>query len=118
MSQTYNIDIPLFKRLDWDTFTFEDDNVFRYVGQFQVNEKLIQCYVACCPDSSVDSSAQFWKFEIYPITNEIDFNFKKNDGAITIKTGAGTLEDYWEKIVKVANGEKTEYNEMFVREAG
>jgi len=111
MSQTYNIDIPLFKRLGWDTFTFEDDNVFRYVGQSQVNEKLIQCHVACTP-------AQFWKFEIYPITNEIDFNFKKNDGAITIKTGSGSLEDYWEKIVKVANGEKTEYNEMFVREAG
>lgn len=88
-AKTYIHDLDLFKELGFENFSVNHQNEIP-IGTHKLEhyEKAeIKVFVTCMP-------AQFWRFEI--ITDE--------DKSFNIKTGSGTLSDYWKTAVLFAEG--------------
>lgn len=88
-AQTYRTDLELFHELGLKTFK-TDNKKELFVGEYKLphyNKANVKISVICMP-------AQFWKFEV-----ETDEDYK-----CIIRTGSGTLSDYWNSVIKVAEG--------------
>ena len=88
-AETYSCDLELFHKLGLKTFKTESQEKI-FVGEYKLphyDKANIKIHVTCKP-------AQFWQFEV-----ETDGNKKFN-----IRTGSGSLSDYWESVIKVAEG--------------
>lgn len=88
-SKTYRCDLELFQNLGLNTFTTDNKDQL-FVGEYKLphyDKTSVKIYVTCMP-------AQFWKFEIK--TDE--------DCKYVIKTGSGSLSEYWDSVMLVATG--------------
>jgi hypothetical protein len=88
-AQTYRTDLELFQELGLKTFK-TDSREELFVGEYKLphyDKANVKISVTCMP-------AQFWKFEV-----ETDEDYK-----CVIKTGSGALSDYWQSVLKVAEG--------------
>ena len=88
-SRTYSCDIPLFHKLGLIPFETNDNEkilVGKCVLPFDDNAS-VEIKVRCMP-------SQFWEFDV----NTVDGRHYK------ITTGSGTLSDYWDAVLKVAEG--------------
>jgi len=88
-SKTYDADLELFQELGLKTFkTNSQEKLF--VGEYKLphyDKANVKISVICMP-------AQFWEFEV-----ETDEDYK-----CVIRTGSGSLFDYWQSVLKVAEG--------------
>lgn len=88
-TKTYQVDLKLFQELNLKTFKTNNQEQF-VVGEYKLpgyEKAKVKISVTCMP-------AQFWKFEI-----ETDEDYK-----YVIRTGSGALSDYWNSVIKVAEG--------------
>lgn len=88
-AKTYQVDLELFQELDLKTFKTDSQEQF-VVGEYKLpnyKKAKVKISVTCIP-------AQFWQFEV-----ETDEGRKFH-----IETGSGSLSDYWDSIMKVAEG--------------
>lgn len=88
-AQTYRTDLELFHELGLKTFKTDSQEEL-FVGEYKLphyDKANVKISVTCMP-------AQFWKFEV-----ETDEDYK-----CVIKTGSGSLSDYWQSVLKVAEG--------------
>lgn len=88
-SKTYQSDYGLFEKLGLKKFETDSQEKL-FVGEYKLPEyekTTVKISVTCMP-------AQFWEFEV-----ETDEG--KN---WLIETGSGALSDYWESVMKVAEG--------------
>lgn len=88
-AQTYSTDLELFQKLGLTPFSSENQEEL-FVGQYKLphyDKANIKIFVTCMP-------AQFWIFEV-----ETDEDYK-----CVIRTGSGALSDYWQAVLKVAEG--------------
>lgn len=86
-AKTYQVDLELFQELDLKTFKTGSQEQF-LVGEYKLpnyEKAKVKISVTCMP-------AQFWQFEV-----ETDEGHKFN-----IETGSGSLSDYWDSVMKVA----------------
>lgn len=86
-AETSIFDLELFKDLGLKPFA-TDNNKKMFVGEYKLphyEKANVKISVSCGP-------AQFWEFEV-----ETDEGYK-----CTIKTGSGSLSDYWPSVLKVA----------------
>ena len=88
-SNTYFVDLPLFKELGLAPFNINTHEK-KCIGEYKLpnyDKAKVKISVTCTP-------AQFWEFEV-----ETDENYK-----FIISTGSGALSDYWTSVLKVAEG--------------
>jgi hypothetical protein len=88
-AQTYRTDLELFHELGLKTFKTDSQEQF-FVGEYKLphyEKANVKISVTCMP-------AQFWQFEV-----ETDEDYK-----CVIRTGSGALSDYWQSVLKVAEG--------------
>ena len=88
-AETYRVDLELFHKLGLKPFKTNSQETL-FVGEYKLphyDKASVKISVTCMP-------AQFWKFEV-----ETD-----EDHKFIIKTGSGSLSDFWESVMKVAEG--------------
>lgn len=86
-ARTYSCDLGLFKELGFSQFQTDYQKEL-FVGEHKIDCKSkIKAYVTCMP-------AQFWRFEITTVQNQ----------KFEVKTGSGSLSDYWPSILQIAEG--------------
>ena len=88
-AQTYRADSELLHKLGLKTFKTDNQKQF-VVGKYKLpnyKKANVKISVTCMP-------AQFWQFEV-----ETDEGGKYN-----IETGSGSLSDYWDSVLKIAEG--------------
>ena len=88
-AETYRVDLELFHELGLKTFKTESQEKL-FVGEYKLphyDKAKVKISVTCVP-------AQFWEFEV-----ETDEDYK-----CVIRTGSGALSDYWQSVLKVAEG--------------
>lgn len=86
-AETYQEDFELFQNLGLKRFKTDSRKKF-IVGEYKLphyEKGKVKISVTCLP-------AQFWEFEVETIDGK-KFN---------IKTGSGTLSNYWDSVLKVA----------------
>ena len=89
LAQTYESDLKLFHELGLKTFKTNNQEKL-FVGEY----KLPHCDKANVKISVICMPAQFWEFEI-----ETDEDYK-----CVVATGSGTLSNYWQSILLIAEG--------------
>jgi len=88
-AQTYRTDLELFRELGLKIFKTDSQEKL-FIGEYKLphyGKAIVKISVTCMP-------AQFWQFEV-----ETDEDYK-----CVIKTGSGALSDYWQSVLKVAEG--------------
>jgi hypothetical protein len=84
-SKTDSRDLQLFQKLEIEPFEVNHQKQI-FLGMVILPFASISVYVTCMP-------AQFWEFEIEPDEGEM----------YKVKTGSGTLSDYWQSIVLITS---------------
>jgi len=85
----HQVDLILFEKLGLKPFKTSSRDRF-LVGEYKLphSEKAtIKISVTCLP-------AKFWCFEVITVQDE----------AFIIETGSGTLSEFWDSVIKVAEG--------------
>lgn len=88
--QTYAHDLDLFSELNLQPFRDAPHGERIEVGTVHLPAGEVKIEVTCAP-------AKFWRFQLFPSD--------EGDGQrIIIRTGSGTLRDYWPSVVKFLQG--------------
>jgi len=90
IAETYDLDLPLFRRLGLKPFKTESRDYIDVGTTIEHNGATVHVSVCCLP-------AQFWRFEI---KNAGDGEPRRN---CVISTGSGALVDYWPFIEQILN---------------
>lgn len=92
ISETYTQDLSLFSKLGLKPFQTDNQEEL-FIGEYKFDEPdypsdaYIKIFVRC-------QGAQIWRFEVLTIDGD----------KFEINCGSGALRDYWESVMKVANG--------------